>query len=78
MARKLTEQGFKLKIKLLNENKSQSWFASRLGISRQQLTNVIYGEGNLRLELAIDKYIEEGLIEEGLIDDTYNNQQRPS
>jgi plasmid maintenance system antidote protein VapI len=73
MARKLTEQGFKLKIKLLNENKSQSWFASQLGISRQQLTNVIYGEGNLRLELAIDKYIEEGLI-----DDTYNNQQRPS
>lgn len=68
MARTLTDRGYKLKIKLLQEGKSQSWFANELGISRQQLTNVLYGEGNLRLELAIEKYIEEGVI-----DDNYKN-----
>jgi len=68
MARTLTNRGYKLKIKLLQEGKSQSWFANKLGISRQQLTNVLYGEGNLRLELAIEKYIEEGVI-----DDNYKN-----
>ena len=71
MARKLTELGYKLKIKLLQEGKTQSWFAAQFGISRQQLTNVLYGESNLFLEIAMEKYIEEGVI-----DDNYNNKKQ--
>lgn len=66
----LTELGYKLKIKLLNENKTQTWFAEQLGISRQLLSNVINGDANLLLEIAIEKYVEEGVI-----DDNYNNKR---
>jgi plasmid maintenance system antidote protein VapI len=70
---KLTERGFKLKIKLMQDNKTQVWLARQLNITPQLITNVIYGNENLNLEIALDQYIEKGVI-----DDYYKDKKRPS
>ena len=57
---KLTELGYELKIKLLKEEKTQTWFAKKLGVSKQLLSNCLYGEKNLKLEEAIRNYIKTG------------------
>ena len=59
----LTKLGYELKLKLLQEGKTQSWLAKQYGISRQLLSNCLYGESNLKLRLAIEKYVKEGVIE---------------
>ena len=59
---KLTGLGYKLKIKLLKEGKSQTWLAKKLDISKQLLNNCIYGESNLKLEETLEHYIELGII----------------
>ena len=61
---KLTELGYELKIKLLKETKTQTWFAKQLGVSKQLLSNCMYGEKNLKLEEAIRNYIKTGEIED--------------
>jgi len=58
----LTELGLRFKIKLLQEGKSQVWFAKRLGVSKQLITNILYGEVNQRIEEAIKNYIETGEV----------------
>lgn len=73
MAKELTERGFRLKIKLMQDNKTQFWLAKELGVTPQLITNVIYGDGNFNLEIALDQYIEKGVI-----DDYYKNKKRPS
>lgn len=58
----LTELGYRLKIKLLEERKTQKWLCQQYGISKQLLSNCINGESNLLLEEAIEYYIKTGEI----------------
>ena len=50
------ELGFKVKVKLLEQQKTQVWLAKEIGISKQNLNNVINGARNLRLEELLEHY----------------------
>lgn len=60
------ELGFKVKVKLLEQGKSQVWLANQIGISKQNLNNVINGARNLRLEELLQHYVKTGEVKKEL------------
>ena len=60
------ELGFKVKLRLLEQQKTQVWLAKQLGISRQSVNNVIHGARNLKLEELLEHYAKTGEVKKEL------------
>lgn len=58
--------GYKVKIKLLEQGRTQKSLADEIGISKQNLNNVLQGAKNLRLEHLLEHYIATGEVRKEL------------
>jgi antitoxin component HigA of HigAB toxin-antitoxin module len=56
------ELRFKIKVKLLEQGKTQTWLAKEIGCSKQNLSNVLRGNKNLKLEETLLYYIKTGKV----------------
>lgn len=56
------ELGFKVRVKLLEKNMTQVELANIIGISKQNLNNVINGARNLKLEELLEHFVKTGEV----------------